>query len=364
MKRLLCVLSGMNVGGAETFLMKIFRSLDREKYSLDFCVNVKDNFYASEIEKLGGKIYVIPPKSQNLKEFRKGLYDVVANGKYEYVLRVTSSAMGFMDLKIAKKAGARVCAARSSNSGDGKGLKAKVAHIAGRLLYGRYVDVKLAPSDLAAKHTFGKRAYKNGEVAIVRNGVDTSVYAYDAQARKKIRAEFGVSDDAFVVGHIGRFSAQKNHEFLLDIFKEVKNIRPDAVLMLVGKGELEKSVREKAERAGVGDSVIFTGVRSDVPSLLSAFDAFAFPSFYEGMPNTVIEAQATGLKCVISDAITREADITGLVAYKSLGDAPEEWAKELLKDYGARQSQKDKFRAAGYDVSSACDDFVRTVFGV
>lgn len=161
MKRVLCLISGMNAGGAETFLMKLYRQLDKTKYQMDFCINVFDKcFYEEEILALGGKIYRIPPKSVSRVAFKKQLYDIVKANHYNYVLRVTSNAFGFMDLKIAHRAGANVCAARSSNSSDGEGLKAKVAHKLGRLLYSKYVNVKIAPSDLAAKYTFGKKITK------------------------------------------------------------------------------------------------------------------------------------------------------------------------------------------------------------
>ena len=183
----------MNAGGAEGFLMKVYRGLDKSKYQMDFCINVREKcFYEDEILAMGGKIYRIPSKSENLKEFKRQLAETVCNNGYDHVIRVTSSAMGFMDLKIAKKAGARVCCARSSNSSDGDGLKAKVAHRLGRLLYRRYVDVRIAPSDLAAKYTFGNAVYARGGVNIVHNGVDLSVFRYDAQARDVIRAELSV----------------------------------------------------------------------------------------------------------------------------------------------------------------------------
>lgn len=161
MKRLLCILSGMNAGGAETFLMKIYRNMDLTLYQMDFCINVKEKcFYEDEISDLGGKIYRIPSKSENLTEFKKQLYSIIKDNEYDRVFRISSNAMGFMDLKIARKAGANVCIARSSNSSDGKSLKSKIMHALGKILYSRYIDVKIAPSDLSAIYTFGKKAYK------------------------------------------------------------------------------------------------------------------------------------------------------------------------------------------------------------
>ena len=365
MKRLLCILSGMNAGGAETFLMKVYRRIDKEKYQLDFVLNEKGkNFYEDEIVSLGGKIYKIPCKSESLSQFKKQLTAIIRENKYEYVFRITSTAMGFMDLKIAKKAGALRCSARSSNSSDGGGLKAFVAHRLGRILYNKYVDVKFAPSDLAAEYTFGKKAYRNGKVTILNNGVDLSFFHYDKDGGKEIRKEFGSDEDKLVIGHIGRFMTQKNHAFLLDIFNEICKEKDNAVLMLVGVGELEQQIKAKIAKLGLEEKVIFTGARADVPKLLSAMDVFVFPSFYEGMPNTVIEAQSTGLPCVIADTITKEADITGLVHYLSLNDSAKVWAEKALSIVEKeRKDTKADFIENGYDIESVVSKFTQLVFG-
>lgn len=359
MKRLLCLLSGMNAGGAETFLMKMYRGLDKTKYQMDFCVNTDLNcFYADEIKQLGGKLYRIPSKSESVKEFKKQLTQVIKKENYKYVLRITSNAAGFMDLKTAHKAGAEVCSARSSNSSDGGSIKTLIAHRIGRILYGKYVDVKIAPSDLAAAYTFGKKA----DVNILHNAIDLDVFKFDESARIKIRQEFEIGKNTKVMGHIGRFMTQKNHLFLLEIFAEYLKRIPDSVLMLVGKGELENDIRRKSAELEISDKIIFTGVRSDIPEILSAMDVFVFPSLYEGMPNTVIEAQATGLPCIIADTITREADITGLVKYLPLGGA-DRWADAVADvKTDSRKDTRQNFIDNKYDIESACGEFVKLVF--
>ena len=363
MKRLLCILSSMNAGGAETFLMKIYRQIDRTKYQMDFCINMSEKcFYEEEILSLGGKIYRIPAKSVSLRDFEKQLYNVVNANGYKYVLRVTSSAFGFMDLKIAHKAGAEICAVRSSNSSDGGSFKSKIAHRLGRALYGKYVNVKLAPSDLAAVYTFGKKAYESGAVNILHNAIDIDQYGFNADTRCRIRSEFGLSDDTTVIGHVGRFMTQKNHAFLLEVFSEHLKISGKSILMLVGGGELESAIKQKASELGISDKIIFTGVRSDVPALLSAMDVFVFPSLYEGMPNTVIEAQATGLPCLIADTITREADITGLVHYLPLGDAGV-WANYIDQlPQLIRETPIQKFKENCYDIETVTEQFVNLIF--
>ena len=354
----------MNAGGAETFLMKVYRKLDKSRFQIDFCINTSDKcFYEDEILSMGGRIYRIPAKSQNPKAFSKQLGELVRNHKYQYVLRITSNAMGFMDLKIAKQAGAKICAARSSNSSDGAGWKSWVAHRLGRALFSKYVDMRFAPSDLAARYTFGNSAYEDGKVSILKNAVDLSIFHFDELGRVAIREELGVSPDALLIGHVGRFDTQKNHEFLLEVFREIAHRQPDAILLLVGKGGLEQPVREKAAALEIADKVIFAGVRSDVPQLLSAMDVFVFPSLYEGMPNTVIEAQSTGLPCVIADTITREADITGLVQYLPLAASPDIWAETVLASVcKQRKDTTQAFIEHHYDIQSTVREFVRLCF--
>ncbi len=364
MKRVLCVLSSMNSGGAETFLMKVYRRLDHSRYQMDFCLNTKEEcFYNQEIRDLGGKIFYIPQKSADVKEFKRQLYRLVKEENYKYVLRITSNAAGFMDLKVAKKAGAEICSARSSNSSDGTSKVVKIIHYLGRLLYGKYVDVKFAPSDLAAAYTFGKKAYENGNVTILPNAVDLNVYRFDPSEREKVKSEFNIDGQTTVIGHIGRFMTQKNHPFLIKVFDEIHKINPHTVLMLVGCGELEQEIRNEVDALGLSDSVIFMGVRADIPAVLSAMDVFVMPSFFEGMPNTVIEAQATGLPCVIADTITREANITGLVEYLPL-EAPQTWASKALEAVREQRTDtKQTFIDNKYDIESTAENFVNLVFG-
>lgn len=365
-KRLLCLVSCMNAGGAETFLMKLYRKIEREKYQMDFGVfTEKNGFYDTEIERLGGKIYHLTPKTENFSLYKKELYNLILKEKYEYVLRITSNAAGFYDLKIAKSAGARVCIARSSNSSDGDSWKVKVINVISRFLYQKFVDVKIAPSDLAAAYTFGKQSIARGEVYYLNNGLDLNVYRFSSNARNRIRTEFNLQGK-FVIGHIGRFFEQKNHAFLVDVFYEIKKEKDNAVLLLVGDGDLRRGIEEKVKKLGLGDSVIFTGIRKDVPALLSAMDVFVFPSLYEGMPNTVIEAQATGLPCVISDTITREAGITDLVKFVSLKAHTSKWVEKILQSANNsivnRVFYSKLMKDSGYDIDKIVKNFIGVIF--
>lgn len=363
MKRALCLVSAMNVGGAETFLMKVYRKMDKTKYQLDFCVNTQEKgFYDKEIKEMGGRIFYIPPKSQNFLRYRRELTALVHREKYHYVFRTATNALGLLDLRIAKKAGAEYCTGRSNSSGNDEGAFGTMVNAIGRLLFAAAADVKIAPSELAAEHLFGAKAVRAGNVHYLRNGLDLDVYRFDPTAREDVCREFAISD-GFLLGHVGRFNAAKNHEFLLDVFHALLKMRPDATLLLIGCGEREALIREKTAQLGLDSHVIFAGLRKDIPRLLSALDVFALPSFYEGMPNAVIEAQATGLPCVISDSLTRQANITGLVRYLPLSAPTEQWAQTLL-DAGntPRRDTKSDFLSHRYDIESTAADFVRLVF--
>ena len=197
---------------------------------------------------------------------------------------------------------------------------------------------------------------------MLRNGLDYSLYQFSEENRNALRKELGI-ENSFVVGHVGRFSQQKNHEFLVDIFKCISDKNPNAVLLLAGIGELENAIHKKVNHLGLKNKVIFLGRRDDVPRLLSAFDVLLFPSFHEGMPNVVIEAQASGLPCIIADTITSQADITGLVHYLPLSLSADTWADEvLLKSDFPRENTKEKFYNAGYDQDSVVKEFIRLVF--
>lgn len=366
MKRVLCLVSAMNAGGAETFLMKIYRNIDTAKYQMDFCVNTeKEGLYDAEILARGGKIFHIPSKSENFRRFSDELSRIVRENGYRNVMRVTSNGMGFYDLYIAKKAGAKNCIARSSNSSDGGSFTSRAAHRIGRTLYQKYVDVEIAPSDLAAIYTFGKKDYESGKVIILPNGISFEQYAFSATERESVRKEFGIADDSFVVGHIGRFTEQKNHRFLIEVFAKICKKHPNAVLLLVGEGEKKSEISEFVKSLGISDRVIFAGVRKDIPALLSAMDLFLFPSLYEGMPNVLIEAQASGLDCIVSDAITTQAVLTDSIKQLPI-DSVSTWGDEAERVISRFTNEKDKFYEKrreqtlpeNYDIAKVSEIFV------
>lgn len=357
MKRILCILSTLSAGGAETFLMKLSRVLPLEEYQLDFIVSVEGGCYTQEVLDRGGRIHPIPLRTKDLPGAFLGIKRVVQENGYDCVLKLGETSIAAVDLIAARLGGAKQLAMRSCNALTGLSLPNRIIHRLLRPVLNGISTVKLAPSMLAAEFTFGhKRAHK--DVHLLHNGVDLEFFRYDADGRDAIRREFSL-ENKLVIGHVGRFHEQKNHRYLLEVFHQIRTQRSDAVLLLVGTGALEQQLRDQAAELGIADSVIFTGARFDIPQLLSAMDVFVFPSFHEGMPNTVIEAQATGLPCVIADTITPEANITGLVTYLPLTHTPEQWADTALSAAAApRRDTSADFLVNGYDIQSVAKTFV------
>lgn len=364
-KRLLCIVGAMNAGGAETFLMKLYRNMDRSKYQMDFCVfNSQKGSYDDEITQMGGRIFHCTPKSSNpIKSFLE-LKKVVKENKFESVLRISQHSLSAMELIAAKLGGARKTIFRSSNSASCGGKGSQIIHKICQPIVKCFSDVKIAPSTEAAEFMFGKKCVEKGTATLLKNAVDVDLFEYSYDERIKQKAELGI-EDKFIVGHIGRFQEQKNHKFLIDVFKNILKKKENACLLLVGgNGELLEQTKEYVNQSGLENKVLFLGNRSDVPKLLSAFDVLVFPSFFEGMPNVVIEAQAAGLPCLISDRITLEADITGLVKHFSLEKTANEWAEEAIALCTSfeRRSYKEEFFAAGYDIEAVVQKFVNLVF--
>lgn len=364
-KRLLCIVSSMDVGGAETFLMKIYRALDKTKYQMDFyCMSQKVGYYEEEIKKLGGRIFHSYPKSKYPIRSFVNLVKTVKKERYHYVLRVSQHSLATIDLFAATLGGAKVLAQRSSNSDSGSFLSRKL-HNMFKWLPKLIPTVKLAPSTEAAEYTFGKNCVKKGEVFILKNAIPIENFTFNVERRNKVRKELGIQNK-FVVGHVGRFAHQKNHSFLIDIFSEIVKMNSESVLLLVGEGELKSEIEGKIKELNLDDKVLFLGVRSDVADLMMAMDVFVFPSLFEGLPNSVIEAQATGLPCIISSNITKEVKVTELVKFMSINENPEQWAINALQ-YKNGYQRKDmtlQLTKNGYNIKDVTRKFEKIVFEV
>lgn len=328
--RVLQVFARMDRGGAETMIMNVYRHIDRSKVQFDFMVHTEDHCaYDDEIEKLGGHIYRIPRYTgKNHFQYKKK-WKIFFNEHPEYhIIHGHMRSTAAIYLKIANQFGLTTIA-HSHSTSSGKGISAVIKNM--MQLPIRYeADYLFACSQKAGEWLFGKETTKKEKFYIINNGIDVEKYKFNPIIRQSMRNKFGIEDNQFLIGHVGSFSYPKNHDFLIDIFNEVHKEKQDSILLLVGDGALKNSIEKKVDLLELQDSVIFTGVRSDVSDLMQAMDAFVFPSHFEGLPVTLIEAQFSGLPCFTSSNVTNEAKITEQVEFIDLEQTARDWTKKIL----------------------------------
>jgi glycosyltransferase involved in cell wall biosynthesis len=339
----------MNRGGLETMLMNYYRQINRGKIQFDFLVHRSEKgHYDREIEELGGKIYRMPSiKPGNYQQYFKLLDEFFEIHKEYRVVHSHINENSSFVLRAAKKVGIPCRIAHSHLSDLGLDLKLPFR------LYARYFmkdhpNYYFACSKNAGKWLFGKKQIKLNDVMVLNNAVNAKDFKFNIKIRNKIRAELGLKDE-IVIGHIGRFNKQKNHEFLIEIFNAIHKKKTNAILLLIGDGHLRATIERKVETLGLSSHVRILGVRSDIPELMQAMDLFLFPSLFEGLPVVLVEAQAAGLKCIVSDTITKESDITGRVDFISLNQTPEYWASLILSQSYEHVETSQALQENGYD---------------
>lgn len=346
--RILHVVTYMGRGGLETMIMNYYRHIDRSKIQFDFLVHRDfEADYDAEITSLGGYIYHLPRLVPWSITYKRALSRFFQDHPEYRVVHVHQDCLSSVILKAAKRQDIPVRIAHSHNNNQDKNLKYLIK-LYYRSLIPKYATDLLACSDEAGRWMFRKAPYQ-----ILNNAIESENYIYSEKNRARIRHELNITDDAVVIGHVGRFAAQKNHTFLIDIFAEIKERRKDAKLLLVGDGELRRTVKEKIENLNLGDSVIFAGAREDVAALMHAMDIFVFPSQYEGLGIVAIEAQAAGLPCILSDTVSDAAMITGLAQKVSLKESAAYWASVILRwENTQRGDTSQAVKNARYDVES------------
>ncbi len=344
--RVLQVVTNMDRGGLETMLMNYYRNIDREKVQFDFLVHRTERAaYDDEIEALGGILYRLPKLVPWSKNYRQKLSQFFKEHPEYKIIHSHINCLSSIILKAAKDHNVPVRIAHSHSSRQDKNLTYPI-----KLYYRRFIP-RYATKLLACGKAAGDWMFRGSPYTVLNNAIDASSYLPDKAVRTAKREELGVSENRYLIGHVGRFALPKNHTFLLNVFAEVCKQEKFCTLLLVGDGPLRKQMEEKCAVLSISDRVIFTGVRSDVPELMQAMDCFVFPSLYEGLPVTMVEAQAAGLPCYISDGVSSECILTDCVKQLPLSASAECWAKEILSQKGAmRYYALQQIQAAGFDV--------------
>lgn len=345
--RVLHVVPAMNCGGMETFIMNIFRNIDRSQVQFDFLYHYADEcFYDKEILALGGKIYKLSIRNDhNFQKYFREL-DAFFTTHTEYrIIHGHYSGFGMFYNYYAKKHGVCCRIGHSHSDKYEKGLIGQMDRFMSKpFRYG--LTHRFACSEAAGKFLFGRYPFQ-----IYLNGIDAERFRFDGKKRQMVREMFSLDEADTVIGHVGRFDPVKNHNFLLDALADIFRKDASFKLILVGDGMLRDETEKQAEMLGIRQQVVFAGIQKNTEAFYSAFDLFVLPSRFEGIPLSLIEAQANGLPCVISDKVNAAADITGRVTILPL--EKHLWQKRILHEPdNGRQDAYDKICNAGYDIQS------------
>lgn len=344
-----------NLGGIETYLLNLASGIDKSSITLDFLAyDDKKPCFNDELTALGCGIRYVRSRRTSWFGNARDLKKLIAEEEYDIIHCHLNSLTYITPAIEGLKAGCKVIV-QSHNGGMAQGSSSKILNAINRvrLPYNRVSLV--AVSDVAGRWMFGKRHC----FTVISNGIDTDAFKFNPEIRKQIRSEFGITDDCKVIVHVGAFRTQKNHSFILNVFNEYHKKHKNSFLILVGDGELKRQMMEKAESLDLNKSVIFTGNRNDVPDILSASDAFLFPSLYEGFGLALLEAEANGLNCVTSDVVPSQICFENCIRL-SLDSPYAEWVKALeTESNGNRESFANMVEKAGFGIDSKIREIER-----
>ena len=340
------MMTDMNYGGVEMVVMNYYRHIDRTKVQFDFfALEGSAVPQREEIERLGGRVYIVP-KYTHLSAYEKEIIRLFRQNQYK-IVHSHMNTLSVFSLWGAKKAGIpNRIAHNHSTAGKGE-TKKNIIKYALRPFAKIYPTKLCACSQYAGEWLYGK----NAEFQVFNNAIDLSRYSYDPQKAAAARKELGL-EDKLVVGHIGRFCYQKNHDFLIDIFNEIHKQRQEAVLLLIGEGELEQDIRNKVKKLGLTDSVRFMGKQKDTSEFYQAMDSVVLPSRYEGLGVVAIEAQACSVPVICLTAVPKDAKITSSVKFIGLDESSSNWADcvlDVIKTQ-VKRNEREEVRKAGYDI--------------
>lgn len=335
--RILQVVGTMDLGGAETFIMNIYRNIDREKLQFDFlCHNRIEAKYTEEIIAMGGRMFCIPGITHGgIKKYLNGLYDFFVQHPEYKVVHAHQNDLNGIILWQAKRAGIKHCYSHSHTVYTNKNMFQMIKLILFRQFVNKYTTDAFACSIPAGEGVY--RGHLKTCFEVISNGIDTKQFKFDENIRKQIWNDLNIKNGP-VVGHVGRFSTVKNHVFLINVFNSFLRMVSSATLILIGEGELLVQIKDLVEQLGIGDNVRFLGARRDVNLLMNGMDIFLFPSIKEGLPVSVVEAQTSGLQVLTSDSISEETVITDLVHRLSLNATIDEWTKKMICLYEKSQT--------------------------
>lgn len=355
MIRVLHVVTIMNRNGLESRLMDIYRHINREKVQFDFLTHRKqDGAFDEEIKELGGRVFHINPlRPQHIFSYMRELKEFYQCHNEYSIVHSHINAFSTLVLFAAKKAGVPVRIAHSRTWGAEKSWKSIFKYVA-KAFINIPTTHKFACSRQAGEWLFGKKGIQEPNYfRVITNSIELDHFKFDLGVRNEMRKKLGLLNDQIAITDVARLEPQKNHMFLLKVFKEIVNYSPLAKLFLIGEGSLEEKIKEEARRLEIEDSVVFVGNVNNVGEYLNAMDGFIFPSLFEGFGTVTIESQCCGLPILASDTIPPETKISTLQEFESLNNSPKIWAKHLLNMISSttRKDCRDIVKKAGFDIN-------------
>ena len=359
--RVLQIVQSMNRGGIENFIMNIYRHIDREKIQFDFLLNEQNrSVFEDEIEALGGIVYRMPRlKLSNPLKYIKAVDKFFKTHPEYKICHSHYNAVSAIPLWLAKHNGIkyRISHSHTAIPKNRKTNKPRVIIWMLKLLLKKVAIHRFACGKEAGKWLYGENAMNNGLVKIVNNAIEVDKFNFNPIIRNNIRKQLDVSDNTIVIGQIGSFSYIKNQHFTIDVLCKLRDIVSDVKCLFVGDGTLRPEIEQYAKELGVADKCIFTGAVSNVCDYAQAMDVFLFPSFFEGLGICAIEAQASGLKCFVSDGVPKECKVTDLVEFLPLSAGADEWAKNISNScVYDRYGRYEEIRLAGYDAVATAEE--------
>lgn len=347
--RILHIVQRMEAGGTQAFLMNLYRNIDRSKIQFDFLVEYEEKeFYDNEIISLGGKIYYTNfRKTLNVIKFKRTISEILKNHPEYKIIHIHATAIGRICTDVARKCGVKTIIAHSHSNNAIKDWK-KYPKIILRKLYTKGPTDFFACSEEAGKYTF-----RNKEFTVIYNAIDIDKFLFNQEVRENIRKELNI-EDKFVIGNIGRLQKEKNQTFLIDIFYKIQKKKDNAVLLIIGKGPLENTLKEKVSNLGIDNKVYFLGNRKDVEKIYQGMDVFVLPSLYEGLGIVAVEAQASGLPVIASTGVAKEANITSNIQNIDLKDSIDIWAETICRSNVENRNSVEKLvRNSKFDVKNS-----------
>ena len=337
-------------GGVEAVIMNYYKHIDRTKIQFDFiCDSDSTDIPFEEIEKLGGRVYLIPPY-QNIIKYQKELKKLLKENKYK-IVHSHINTLSVFSLYAAKKAGVPIRIAHSHATTNQKEFVRNIVKLILRPFSKLYATNYACCSKYAGIWMFGSNNYNKNRVFKINNAIELDKFVYDIQIRNSYRKKLGINDNQIVIGHVGRLVKTKNQSFLIDVFSKICE-KKDAILLLLGQGPLEECLKLHAESLGIKDRVIFLGQKNDVNNWYQTFDAFILPSLYEGFGMALLEAQVSNLPCIVSTNVPSESKIIEDFRFLTLKDSCELWANTTLQliRQNKRKSNKELITNEGYDI--------------